>query len=173
MASLGTTFDATSVAPATEFQPLPQGEYEAMIIDSDMQQTKSGSGSFLKLTMQVLDGTHKGSVFFDRLNLVNTNPTAVEIAQRALSAICHAIGVMQVTDSTQLHNKPMLVRVALKPASGEYGPSNEVKGYKAIGSATAPAVPQAAPQAPAARTPSAPAQPQAQTGTPPWMNRAA
>jgi len=34
--------------------------------------------------LDILDGQHKGRKIFDQLNLVNPNPTTVEIAQRTL-----------------------------------------------------------------------------------------
>ena len=69
---------------------------------------------------------------------MNPNSQAQEIAQRALSAICHATGQMQVTDSEQLHNKLMKVTVKVRPAKGEYAASNEIRGYAASGGAARP-----------------------------------
>lgn len=184
MAFLGGTFDATQVQPGGQSDVIPAGDYKVMISDSEMVQTKSGSGSFLKLTLQVIDGPHQGAVIFDRLNLVNTNLKAVEIAQRTLSAICHAIGVLQVQDSAQLHNRPLLARVAYREAQGEYGASNEIKGYRPISGgapAMAPTTGLVAP-APAYQPPAHPAAvqgvaaysqataaPAPAAGTPPWM----
>jgi len=176
VANLGGMFDATQVQPGGSMEVIPAGEYRVMISDSAMEPSKTG-GQFLKLTIQVIDGPHQGAVLFDRLNLVNSNPKAVEIAQRTLSAICHAVGVLQVQDSAQLHNRPMLARVAYKEGGqpdgkgGVYGPSNEIKAYKPINGQPAPAQPAYQPAAPAMQPP--PAQGQAPAGSPPWMGRAA
>ena len=164
MANLGMAFDANSVQPSSAYEPLPQGDYEVMIVDSNMESNKAGTGQFLKLQLQVIAGPRTNAVLFVRLNLVNPNPKAVEIAQRDLSAICHAVGVLQVTDSTQLHNRPFIARVTVKDDL-QYGLSNEVKGYKPLGHAQ-PAAPAAAPAptyaapAPAAAAPA---------GNAPWM----
>ena len=162
MASLGTTFDANTVAPAAPREILPPGDYLMQIVESGMQDTKTG-GQMLVLTMDVLDGQHAGRKAWDRLNLVNNNAQAVEIANRTLSAICHATGQMTVSDSEQLHFKPMLVKIAVQPAgpdkSGTHREaSNQVKGYSpAKGGAPRAAAPAAAAVAPKA------------TGTtPPW-----
>lgn len=181
MANLG-FFDATTVQPGGPLEVIPAGDYRVMIVDSTMEPTKTGNGQFLKLQLQVIDGPHQGATLFDRLNLVNPNQTAMEIAQRTLSAICHAVGVLQVQDSAQLHNKPMVARVAYKeggepnPKGGVYGPSNEIKGYKAIAAATPPSPPaqSAAPAyQPPFAAPAAAAQPAVQAsqsaGGPPWM----
>lgn len=125
-------FDATTVQPNAPLEPVPSGDYLCMIVDSEMKPTSRGDGTYLQLTMEILEGPYQGRKLFDRLNLQNPNAQAVEIAYRTLSAICHAVGVMQVNDSAQLHDKPLIAKVALKPPKGEYGESNEVKGYKAV-----------------------------------------
>lgn len=170
MANLGATFDATSVAPADDFTPLPAGDYRAMIIDSEMKPTKDGTGQYLAITMQVIDGQFQGRLIWDRLNLINRNPKAAEIAQRTLSAICHAVGVLQVQDSTQLHNRPMIVRVKFLE-DPQYGPKNEVASYKPINGTGAPMSSAPFEQPAAAPVPMAPppAQPApAAAGAPPW-----
>jgi hypothetical protein len=127
------SFDATQVQPNTSFEPLPAGEYPVIIKDSEMRFTKDGSGSYLQLTLEVIDGNFKGRLVWDRLNLQNQNPVAQEIAQKQLSAICHAVNVLKPTDSAELHNIPLLAKVSFRPAKGEYDASNDVKAYKAFG----------------------------------------
>jgi hypothetical protein len=109
-----------------------------------MEPTSTPGGQMLKLTMTILDGQYAGRKLFDRLNLVNANPTAVEIAFKTLSSICRATGVMQCANSQQLHGIPMKVKVKLKPAERvvdqntgavkEYDASNDVRGYDTINS---------------------------------------
>jgi len=158
MAQLPNQFDANTINPNTAFEPLPAGWYNVMITDSEMKQTKAGTGYYLQLTLQVLDGQYANRKLFERLNLVNPNPTAQEIAQQTLSAICHATGVLQITDSVQLHNKPMAVKTTVKHDE-QYGDKNEIKGYKAT----------EAQQAPPAQAPSATnAQGAPVSAPPPW-----
>jgi hypothetical protein len=59
MANLG-NFNANNVEPATDFEPIPSGKYLAVIVSSEMKPTKSGSGSYLELQFQLLDGPFKG-----------------------------------------------------------------------------------------------------------------
>ena len=122
-------FNAEEVQPQDSFDPIPAGWYTCMITESEMRPTKTGTGEYLQLRLDVIEGEHQGRVVFDRLNLVNDSQTAVEIAQRQLSAICRAVGVMQPNDSGDLHDKPIRVKVAIRPASGGYDASNEVKAY--------------------------------------------
>jgi len=43
-------FNAHSVEPMADFEPIPAGKYVAVITDSEMKPTKSGNGSYLELT---------------------------------------------------------------------------------------------------------------------------
>jgi hypothetical protein len=134
MASFGTVFDANTVQPQEAFTILPPGKYRAEITDSDMKATKDGNGQYLWLELTVLDGEHKGRKVFDRLNLVNPNQQAADIAQRQLSAICHAVGKLTVSDSEELHHRPMTITVRVRPGrevnGHTYDASNEIRGYE-------------------------------------------
>ena len=160
-------FDATNVAPSEDFSPIPVGEYLAHIVDSDVKPTKNNTGHYAELEFEVTAGEFKGRKVWARLNLDNPNPKAVEIAQRELSAICHAVGVLQVTDTQQLHYKPLVIRVDIEERDG-YGPRNVIKAYKAVpgGQGNAPAT-GAATAAPAASSASH------SSSAPPWAQRAA
>lgn len=153
-------FDANTVDPNVTFDPLPAAWYNMAIDSSEMKPTKDGMGAYLELKLKVLDGQFANRTIFDRLNLRNANATAQEIAYKTLSAICHATGVIQLQDSQQLHGIPMKVKVAVRPASGEYDANNDVKGYKNINDAGTGATQQQA--APAGMGVQPPAQQQQQ-----------
>jgi len=141
-------FDANTVEPNATYEPIPAGWYKAVFSQSEEKPTKAQTGSYLQLTAEIIEGEYQGRKLIERLNLNNPNSTAVEIAQRTLSAICRAIGVMTPRDSTDLHDKPFMVKVKVKPGDGNYGPSNEIAGYEATnGGSAAPTPAQAAPAA--------------------------
>lgn len=149
-------FDASQVDPQQSFEPIPAGWYNMMIVESEMKPTSNGQGTYLQLSLKVVDGQYAGRQVFDRLNLQNQNPVAAEIAYRRLSAYCHATGVIQVQDSQQLHGIPLKARVSVRTDStGQYDPSNEIKVVKHIneetGTTAAPA--QQGFQAPAQQAP--------------------
>jgi hypothetical protein len=167
MAKLGGTFDASGVEPNAPLEALPPGDYIAQILQSEMRVTKAGTGQMLWLDMEVLEGPDQGRHVYDQLNLINPNPTAEEIAQRTLSAICHAVGKLQVSDSEELHFLPMVVRVAVRPNG-----CNEVKGYKPVqqaAAAVAPSSVQGLATAPVANQRPAPA---ISSATAPWKRSA-
>ncbi|MDP2354613.1 MAG: DUF669 domain-containing protein [Beijerinckiaceae bacterium] len=127
MARFDATFDAAGVEPMKAFEVLPAGKYTVQIVESDMRLTKDGAGQYLWLMLDILEGPLQGRKLFDQLNLVNANITTVEIAQRSLSAICHATGQMQVTDSEQLHLIPMTIQVSVEPPKNGYGERNRIR----------------------------------------------
>lgn len=127
-------FDAEKVEPLGSFEPIPVGDYTVVISETEMKDAKTGKGQYLQLVYTVLDGDYKGRKIFDRLNLINENVTASEIAQRALSSICRAVNVMHPKDSEELHDKPFVVKVGIRPAKDDYNASNSVKGYSALDS---------------------------------------
>jgi len=140
-------FNANEYEPSSSPDPLPAGKYPAVITDSEMKATKAGTGEYLQLTFEVIDGPHKGRKVWARLNLDNPNETAVKIAQAELSAICRATGVMTPNDSVELHDLPLVidVRCRKRPDTGDI--SNEIKGYlpKAQAAAASPAAPSTPP----------------------------
>lgn len=160
-------FDATQVSPVDQYEAVPAGDYEAMVVDTTMKTTKDGGGQYLELKLEIQAGQHQGRQLWDRLNLVNRNPKAVEIAQKQMSQLCHATGVLQIAtaqDLHKLHHRPVVVKVAAKQ-DPERGMTNEVKGYKAKAA-------NAASFAPAAPRVAAPAAQPAASAPPPWAKAA-
>jgi hypothetical protein len=135
-------FDAEQYEPLGSFEPLPLGEYTVVISASEMKDTKNKEGKYLQLVYDVVDDTeYRGRKVFDRLNLDNKNATAKEIAQRSLSSICRAVNVLHPTDSDELHNKPFVVKIGIRPGNDEFQATNVVKEYKKLDSAATPSSP--------------------------------
>ena len=122
-------FDANQVEPSADFEPIPAGKYEAVITESEMKPTKAGTGHYLQLTFQVIEGEFKNRFLWARLNLDNPNATAVQIARSELSAICRALGVMAPSDSTELHDLPLVISVKCKKREDTGELANEIRGY--------------------------------------------
>lgn len=158
MANL-TGFDATQIPEQEDFAALPEGQYVVIATASEFKPTKSGNGEYLQFVFEVIDGQYKGRKLWARLNLKNQNQTAVDIAQRELGAICKAVGILKPNDSAELHNKPILVTVAVEVADRKRE-SNTIKKYESVLGHAAP--PSFAPSAAQAAPAAAPA-------TPPWQ----
>ena len=129
-------FDSTGIDPQAPRDIVPPGKYVAHIVKSDINPTKSGSGKLLNLEFEILDGPHAKQHLWSNVNIINDSEAAQQIGQAQLSAICHAVNVPRLSDSEQLHWKPLAVTVIVIPAgtaskSGyvQEQAKNEVKGY--------------------------------------------
>jgi hypothetical protein len=159
-------FDASAVQDSTGgFDLIEPGEYRAEIVADEVKESKSTAGNhYLELQVKI-DG--KGSIW-DRLNLWNSNPSAVEIANGTLKQIANAIGQSRIADSAEMLLKPLMVRVEIEPGTAGYKDKNIIVGYSGVGSVAAPM--QVAQEAQAPVPPSAPfpTTAPAPTATAPW-----
>ncbi|MBU1668506.1 DUF669 domain-containing protein [bacterium] len=141
MASLN--FDISKIEiEENSFELLPDGNYVAVISSEEMKQTKAGTGHYLSLKLEIIEGKSKGRVLFDIINIDNPNAQAVSIAQQTLGKICIAIGKQTLEDSSEMLNIPLIIKVGTSPAQNGYDASNRVKTYLPISSgvsATTPA----------------------------------
>lgn len=167
------SFDTNTVEKReNNYELLPAGWYVAQVSESDIVSLKSGNGQAIKLTFDVLSEGYRGRKVWSQLNVRHNNPKTEQIAQQQLRELCDSIGIVRMSDTIELHNKPVQIKVKIrKDESGQYEDQNEVTGFKAAGGASAPAMPTparaAAPAAPAANT-AAPA-----GSTPPWAKKSA
>lgn len=129
MASLN-GFNAAEVEPSKGFDPLPVGDYVAMIVDSEEKTTQAGTGTYIKLTVEIVDGEYKGRKLWENLNLNNPSAEAVAIAKATLSAICRAVGVLTPRDTVELHNIPMTVKIGLEKRKDSGEMQNRIKAFK-------------------------------------------
>jgi hypothetical protein len=135
MAQLPSAFNpnAPGQTGITDFEAVPSDWYVAQIINSIMKPNKAGTGQFLELTWQILQGEFTGRQVWQRLNLVNPSEQAVDIAQKYLKSICDAVGIPgPVSDSQILHGRPCQIRAIKTPATAQYPEGNEVKGYRYV-----------------------------------------
>lgn len=123
-------FNPADFADDNNFGPVPAGTYVACIKDSEMRTTRDGAGQYLKLTWEIVEGPQSRRLVWENINLVNRNPVAVDIATKTLAKICKACGINRpVQDSAELHGKPVKIKVTVRPASGGYDESNDIKGH--------------------------------------------
>jgi hypothetical protein len=125
-------FNANDYEPAQDRDVIPPDIYKAVIIDSKIAPTKDGTGKRLNLVFEIVEGKFKGRKIFEGLNVVNKSQETMDIAFAQLSAICRCVGKLSIKDSSELHHLPIMIRVAVRPASGQYSASNEIKGYKPV-----------------------------------------
>ena len=113
------------------FEPLPDGWYEAQVNASSVKTTKAGNGEYLELEFDIIGDDYKGRKVWTRLNLKNPNKQTVEIAQKDFAKFCKAIKLSFVGEPAELHGKPVQIKVTYRKGEGEYGPTNDIRDYKA------------------------------------------
>lgn len=132
MATLPSQFRADDHEELESFEPLKPGNYHVKIKDSSLARNGKDTGDLLKFTFEVQDSDYKGRLLFDNLNITHVNPTAQEIGEKKLAAICRAVGKLSIEDTEELHGCELEVKVTVKPATANYAAGNEVKNYSAI-----------------------------------------
>lgn len=124
-------FDATTVAPDEGRMAVPKGWYNVIMVESERKPTQDGSSNYLRTVYDIVDGQYKGMKLYNNFNDQHANPVTREIAAKQFSALMHAVGVMQITDTSQLHNRPMKVKVKLRvDNTGQYDDQNDITAYK-------------------------------------------
>jgi hypothetical protein len=136
-------FNARDVEPSRPFDPIPAGQYLAVVTESELKKTKDGTGEFLELKFRIVDGAFTDRLVWARLNLKNPHPIAENYAKAELSAICRAVGVMAPGDSIELHDRPLVIHVRCKKRDDTGELTNEVAGYSKIEPGPASAIPDA------------------------------
>jgi len=156
----GFTFNCNEAPEPQDFSPLEPGEYPAMIIDSGIDEKKNGTEQ-VWLQYEVIDGASKGRKIRHWYTVKCANEQAVEIGLRQLRNVCESMGLAGITQTEELHDKPLVIVVGFRKDDKE---RNEVKNVKPFGSVPPAAEPAAqSPQSePAARPKSA--------GKKPWEN---
>ena len=138
MAFLNDTFSVNDLPQSdNNFEALPAGWYQVHITGAELRNTKAGTGAYIAVRYDVLGPTHQGRVVFGNLNIRNPNPKAEEIGRQQLGSLMRAIGLAQVSDTEQLIGGQLMIKLAIRPADGQYEASNDVKDFKAVGGAAA------------------------------------
>lgn len=146
MVALNIDVDSVPDREGGDFEPIPDCEVVAQIIETEHTSKDNGVKQRAVFTWEILDGPFAKRRIWDGQNIVHPSPQTQEIAQRAVKDIAKAVGhVGPVTNSEQIEFKPVMIRVRTEPAQNGYGPKNVVKGYKAVGGAATTATPTASP----------------------------
>jgi hypothetical protein len=137
MAFLDEEFSVDTLPVGTSnFEPLPEGWYNATITGAEVKDTKAGDGKYIACKYTITGPTHQGRVVFGNLNIKNASTKAEEIGRQQLGEIMRAIGLGKVSDTDQLIGGNLGIKLSVK--TGDYA-GNEIKAYRALSGAAAPA----------------------------------
>lgn len=163
------SMDLSNVQEMQGNSPIPPGEYNIKIINSEYKESRSGNGGYLRMQYKVVDGPMIGRSVFDNLNLWHSDQKTREISQSRLKAIAKAIrhpNPSFIRNTDELIGHQMNIRVSIKDDF------NNVKAYKE--SMVQPSIPQPQTQTPPSgmpqQTPPPPPQvaPAANGAATPW-----
>jgi len=118
-----------------EFELLPPDTYTAVITDSELRDTKAGTGNYIELSFQIIDGPHARRMLWNRYNMSNPNPKAVEIGRDQIAAVAHAVGVPAFKATEELHNIPLKIRVDTQVRKDTLKEESRIFSYESIGAA--------------------------------------
>ena len=102
---------------------LPPNSYICTITKTDMLPTREGNGRYILIIFKVESGEYKGRKIFQNFNIENKNEQAVEISKRNLSQLCNALGIESFSDTDDLLNKEVIVKIGL---------NNKLFGFKKL-----------------------------------------
>jgi len=129
----------------SKFAPIPAGRYRLVVLESDINLTRKAKeandpsvGQYVKVKLQVADGSHQNRVLWQNFNVVNSNPKATEIGKAQFANLVSSCGLESIQDTSQLCGKVISGEVKVSKDTG-YGEGNEVKRFYPAGPASAPA----------------------------------
>ena len=144
-----------------DFQPIPAGKYSVYIEDISINETRAGTGQYLRIKLRVADGQpYANRIIWTYINFQNTNPVAERIGQQKLNQLLLSCGLHVIQDTDELLNREVLAQVVVREASNGYEASNDVKAFYK-NEVRAPSGASNASQV-------APTQQQNKNGIPPW-----
>lgn len=146
MAKLGGGGDCTGVTEddmnsgGGGWEAMPAGWYRFMVESSEYKPTNAGNGMCLHLSLRCLDQEHLSAEKRDFLTLEHPNADTTRIARAKLKQLAIAVDHPTpdlVGDSSDLHNKPVMVKLGVEKAKDpQYGDrngmQNRVFAYKSI-----------------------------------------
>jgi len=115
-----------------KFECLPAGRYRVMITEVEDKETKSGTGKYLRLKFQVLDGQYVNWITSDMINYKNDNPKAEEIGWQQLKKCVRAIWGEFPEEFTAEDLKDQILEVTTKIDEYNGSQSSKVKSYVAF-----------------------------------------
>lgn len=143
------------------FEPVPAGEYQVEIKKVEAKETRNKDGMYFNFRLDILGPSNAGRIIFAIVNVKNASEKAQQIGQGQLKDIMRALNLQSVSNTDQFVGGKLTVKIDIEK-SEQYGNSNRVRAFKAIGGSVAPM---------AASNPilnASPAAPASAGSTPPW-----
>lgn len=108
MVALPSTYNPTEVQSSGTGTVIPPGEYKVQVVSSEEKETKDKKegrkqfGTFIEFVYLITAGEYQNNKIWDRFNIENDSPKAVEIGLSQFKQLAEACGVPDCTDTDQL-----------------------------------------------------------------------
>jgi hypothetical protein len=105
------------------------GDYTVTCVDSELKETKSGTGEMIKVKFEA----DSGQIFFHSFNVKNDNPKAVEIGMGQLKKFLRVGGAKDpnsLKSVNTLLGLKCVITVKIDEGKGEYGPQARITNFK-------------------------------------------
>jgi len=128
MSEIGFKADEIEDSP-NEFSMVDPGKYRVIVIESEVRPTRKGDGRIMMLTLQICDGASQNRRLWDNILVNHPSEIAMRIANEKLKGLYAALGLNQISDTSELHNKPLtaIVKHEVRKDNGET--QERVSGY--------------------------------------------
>ena len=128
MANL-TGFDASNYLKS---DLLPEGDYKAVLVESKRRGNSNGTGEHLSLRFDLSQQGFAGRSLWLNLNLWHQSEKAVRTSAQKFAALCLAAGVPRPNDSSELHNREVLLRVIVERRADTGEEANVIAGFSGV-----------------------------------------
>jgi hypothetical protein len=122
-------FDLSNVK-AQGNDTLPAGKYVCNVTNTEMKDTKDGTGAYIRTELTVAEGDAKGRKVWFNINVRNKNPQATEIGMSQLKSLLVCAGYPtpdKLSGIGELNG--LTVGVKTKVKTDEYGEKAEVSYF--------------------------------------------
>lgn len=122
--------DGVEESGSGDYELLPDGKYTAIMTESEVVPTRSGTGKILKATFTIFEEKYAGRKVFHNFNIENQSEKAQQIGLGQLKSCYLAMGLKSLpADSSELHDLPLTIKVGRSKATEQYPERNEIKGW--------------------------------------------
>lgn len=124
------------------YAPAEEGSYKVRLEKYEVKDTKAGTGKYLDLQFEIMESKEHdfgGKRIFQKYNIENPNPKAVEISKNILGHYLTAVGLKDsekdevLDDVTKIEDTvgiPFVAEVKIKD-EGQFGLKNRIAKYLA------------------------------------------
>lgn len=130
---LNTDFSTIAPSEGGQRQSFPVSDSKGwlcVMTESEGKENSAKTGRILAVKLQGMEGAVTGKFHEFTINTANPNPEAVKIGMEELSAIAHCVGHLRVGNSSELHNRPFRVIVALEKDQEKYPGATRIVAFR-------------------------------------------